>query len=308
MNAIIECSSLSKSFRGIRALDGFEFTLPARTSAGLVGPNGAGKTTLYAMLCGYLKPDAGHARILGHVPGSVQLKGRIGLLPQDSAMLQSITVEPQLLFLARLQGFNARSANREVARITDLLKIEHLLNQFPETLSHGQRKKITLAQALIGNPELLLLDEPTAGLDPAAAEDVRNLIHNLRSTYTLIISSHNLDEIKSICDEIIIINKGKLVRHTRIADLVEHDRCLTLRLAQPPEQAILESLGRLPGIISVVTNPAQPQRISVTFAHENPDQIQLALLTELQRHGSTVLEFNRGAAFAGKVVELVGKP
>ena len=222
-------------------------------------------------------------------------------------MLRGITVESQLVFFARLQGFDRRSARLEIARIVELLNIGPLLNQLPETLSHGQRKKIYLAQSLIGKPELLLLDEPTAGLDPAAAEEVRNLTQSLRQQHTLLISSHNLDEIRNICDEIIVINKGRLVRHSRIDELVQHDRCLTLMLDRAPTPELLESITRITGVTSVIPDPERKERLTVHFQQIRPDELQLLLLSELQRNSVAVLEFNRGTALSGKVAELVNQ-
>ena len=176
MTAIIECRNLTRTFGSIRALDDLSITIPAQASVGLVGPNGAGKTTLFAILCGFLHPGKGSITVLGHKPDSARLKGHIGILPQDIPLMRGISVHAQLFLFARLQNFNKITARQEIDKIIQLVNIGSLIKQFPETLSYGQRKRITLAQALIGKPDLILLDEPTSGLDPVAANDTLDTI------------------------------------------------------------------------------------------------------------------------------------
>jgi ABC-2 type transport system ATP-binding protein len=307
METIIECRNLTRYFGNIKALDDLNIVIPARASVGLVGPNGAGKTTLFAMLCGFLHPTRGSISVLGHKPDSEKLKGRIGILPQDIPLMRGISVHAQMILFARLQGFTKTTAGQEIDRIIQLVNIGSLIKQFPETLSHGQRKRITLAQALIGKPDLILLDEPTSGLDPVAANDVRAIIQKLRHEHSLIISSHNLDEIKNVCDEIIIIDKGKLVRHSRIDDLIERNNILSILLDQAVSEPLVLNIKALPSVVRVDTDETNPYRLSVVFQAEKPDQIQFKILEQLQQSGVGIVEFNRGSAFTDRVVELVSK-
>jgi ABC-type multidrug transport system ATPase subunit len=305
MNALVECRDVHKSFGSIRALAGLTFSINNRTSVGLVGPNGAGKTTLFSVISGFLRPDAGTISVLDHRPDSPQVKGRIGILPQDVPMLQGIPVYAQLILLARLQGFTPHVAAQETERIIGLSGISGLISQLPETLSFGQRKRVILAQALIGNPDLVLLDEPTSGLDPVAANDVRALIRQLRAEHTFIISSHNLDEIRNVCDEIIIIDKGSLVRHCTIQELIEHDNYLTIVLENAPQDQLLQILKTVPAIIRITADAANPKKLSIQFQGAEPDQVQFRILELLRQHDAAVVEFSRGSAFTDKVVELV---
>ena len=305
MSALVECRDLHKSFGSIRALAGLTFSINNRTSVGLVGPNGAGKTTLFSVISSFLRPDSGTLSVLGHKPDSPRLKGRLGILPQDVPMLQGISVYAQLILLARLQGFSRRAADLEIERIISLSGISGLVSQFPETLSFGQRKRVILAQALIGNPDLVLLDEPTSGLDPVAANDVRALIRDLRAEHTFIISSHNLDEIRNICEEIIIIDKGNLVRHCTIQELIEHDNYLTIVLEHAPPDQLLQNLKTLPAIVRITADAANPKKLSVQFQGAQPDEVQFRILELLRQHDAAVVEFSRGSALADKVVELV---
>jgi ABC-type multidrug transport system ATPase subunit len=307
MTAIIECRNLTRTFGSIRALDDLNITIPAQASVGLVGPNGAGKTTLFAILCGFLHPGKGSITVLGHKPDSARLKGHIGILPQDIPLMRGISVHAQLFLFARLQNFNKITARQEIDRIIQLVNIGSLIKQFPETLSYGQRKRITLAQALIGKPDLILLDEPTSGLDPVAANDVRNIIQKLRHEHSFIISSHNLDEIKNVCDEVIIIDKGKLVRHSRIDDLIERNNTLSILLEQAAGEPLLQSIKTLPSVVKIITDDTKPNHLTVIFQADKPDQIQFKILGLLQQAGVGIVEFNRGSAFTDRVVELVSK-
>ena len=305
MQTILECNHLSMSFDGLKALEDFNMNIETRTSAGLVGPNGAGKTTLFSLFCGFLKPSSGTVKILGQTPDSPAIKGRIGILPQDIPLLRGITVYEQLRMFAHLQGYNKKSAIEEVDRLISLVNINNLTRQFPESLSYGQRKKVTLAQALIGNPEVILLDEPTSGLDPVAASEVRKIIQQNRNNHTFIISSHNLDEIKTVCEEIIIIDKGKLVRHCQISELIDHNNVITFLLDRNPENSLIEALESFSSVNNVEIDRNNSRRITVFFQDENPDQVQFRILECLQKNGTGIIEFNRGTAFADKVVELV---
>jgi ABC-2 type transport system ATP-binding protein len=307
MTAILDCQNLSKSFAGLKALNNISFIIHQNTSTGLVGPNGAGKTTLLSMLCGFLRSDTGTIQVAGRDPHNTQLKGHIGIQPQDTPMMRGIPASDQLLLFTCLQGYTRQTAHHELERIINLFKISDIINQYPETMSYGQRKKIALAQAIIGKPEIILLDEPTSGLDPVAANDVRNIIQALRSEHTFLISSHNLDEIKTICDEVIIIDKGKLIRHCRIDDLVGHNNTLTVLLEQTPPPALIEALNSFDSIVSVQIDPGKNKSISICFQGENPGEMQYKIFECLKQNGASIVEFSRGSVFTDKIVEIVSK-
>lgn len=305
MIPFIESNDLVKGYGSIRALDHLTLSLGRGKSIGLVGPNGAGKTTFLSLLCGFIRPTSGNLRVMGHTAGSRALKGRIGTLPQDVPFMQGIPVFAQLTLFARLQGFAGKDARRESERVLQLLDCRELGRQFPETLSFGQRKKVTLAQALVGQPDLVLLDEPTSGLDPVAVNGVRAIIRKLRDGHSFIISSHNLEEIKDICEEIVVINKGKLVRHCAIDDLLEKNSYLTVLLDRPVEPSLLQTFEQMPAIIKVSPDRDKPNRLSIYFKSDNPDELQYEILDFLRKSGVVVNEFSRGTAFTDKVVELV---
>lgn len=302
---IIECHELSKSYGGIRALDSVSLRIREQAAVGLVGPNGAGKTTLFSILCGFLTATRGSVTLAGQPADSRKLKGRIGILPQDTPLLPGIPAYEQLLLFARLQGFRSAAARQEINGVISLLGIAPLVRQLPETLSHGQRKKVCLAQALIGDPGIMFLDEPTAGLDPVAADEVRKIMHARRGKQTLVISSHNLDEIRTVCDEVIILDRGKMIRHSTINELIARDNTLTVLLDRAPGDALRRALEELASVIQVTVDPQHPYRLVVRFNTGNPDELQFRVFACLQQQGAGILEFSRGSAFTDKVVELV---
>ena len=202
MTQHIQCSALTKYYRGVKALDGLDLELEITRPTGIVGPNGAGKSTLFAILCGFIRPSSGTARILGHAPHRADIKGKISLLPQDTALFKGIDAFSQLVHFARLHGLNKKQAKKEAERVISLVQADKFMQQLPETLSFGQRKRIMLAQALMGKPSFILMDEPTSGLDPVTANEVRRLLQQLGTEYAIVISSHNLAEIEDICSDI----------------------------------------------------------------------------------------------------------
>jgi len=305
MSKLIECLELTKSFARKNAIENLTLDIEPGRTLGLVGPNGAGKTTLFSLISGYLKPTSGEIRVFEDDPGAASKKGRIGSLPQDAPFLRGISVEAQLSLYAKLQGYIGKAAKAEIIRVLEHLKIIDLAKQYPETLSFGQRKRVAIAQALIGEPELILLDEPTSGLDPVAANDVRNIIRALRKQCTFIISSHNLDEIGDVCDEVIIIKQGKLVKYCKISELVERDSSLNLLLSDPLTEQAQQDLNELSGVDDVITDPANPLRITILFDSEQPDQLQLEIMSTVQQHQLSIVEFSRGETLTGKVVDLV---
>lgn len=305
MSSLIECNSLTKGFGAKTALDNISFTVSPGPAIGLVGPNGAGKTTLLSILSGFLKPSSGQVKIHGALPDNSSLKGKIGILPQDIPFMQGISVWSQLLLFANLQGLKKEKAEEEILRVLKLLDITNLAKQYPETLSYGQRKRVTIAQAIIGQPGLILLDEPTSGLDPVAANEVRNLVRNLGNQSTFIISSHNLDEIEDVCKEIILIDKGRIIRHCSISELVELNNCLSITCEQSFTDLAKEKLLAHPEINQIICNPGNVHKVAIYFNSDSPESLQIKILELLQQHQIKVLEFSRGSALTEKVVDLV---
>lgn len=210
MSTLIECRDLNKSYGQKKALKNIDFEIETGQPIALVGPNGAGKSTLFSILSGYMPATSGRASILGYPAGSHQLIGRIGALPQDAMFDPNMTILQQLSFLARLQGFCRKESLAEAERTLDLMQLLSIKHEKITALSHGMKKRIAIAQALMGQPDLVLLDEPTAGLDPENARNIRKQVTELASDITFIVSSHNLVELERMCTQVLHLEAGEL--------------------------------------------------------------------------------------------------
>jgi len=260
-SAIIQCRELSHVYSGKVALQNLNIELCAGEPIGLVGPNGAGKTTLLSILSGFLRPSSGSVSLFGFPPGASQLIGKVSALPQDARLDPSFTIQEQLSFYARLQGFSQAQAGKETSRVLTITALQDIADQKPQTLSHGMAKRVAIAQALIGQPALILLDEPTAGLDPVNVRTVRTMIAELSSVTTFIISSHNLPELDRLCQRIILLENGVLQPESLILDEPQAaNRFITLQMENCPAEAVLAQLQTLPGVLQV-TNPQKNEFI-----------------------------------------------
>lgn len=230
--------------KGPWALDGLTCRFPRGSVCGLVGPNGAGKTTMYSVVCGFLPPDEGTIDLLGEGPFDPwRLKGRVGVLPQDAEIDDRRTCREFLHFMGALQGLGARSA-READDALKAVLLHDRADDRVGSLSHGMRRRLSVASALLGDPELVLLDEPTAGLDPVQARSLRQVLAAHRGRSTLIVSSHNLDELERICDWVVLIEEGRLVQQGPVAEVTGRSQVIdwTLSSGDPPLDAIREAL------------------------------------------------------------------
>ncbi len=277
---LLHTEALSKNYGNTKALDSLDLTLEAGEPIALIGPNGAGKTTLLSLLCGYIRPSAGKATVLGHPPGSRALVGRLSALPQDAQFDPHFSVQRQLRLYAELQGMSRRQARIEVERVLETVQLTDSAKTKPVALSHGMRKRVALAQALLGEPELVLLDEPTAGIDPPNVKIIRDLIRSQTDKATFIISSHNLDELEKLCGSVVYLNAGRLIESGPLDPSVETGY-LTLRLPNVPEVEFREACMRLTGVVDVQrqsqgdflitcdTTPAVDQSILALLAKHN---------------------------------------
>lgn len=246
----IECEGLTKRYGSTLALDNLSLSLPAGEPIALIGPNGAGKTTLLSVLCGFIKPSNGEVSILGEAPGSAGLNGRLSALPQDALLDPRLSVGRQLRFFARLQGMRGTDAKNEVERVLQLVDLSESMHTKPSDLSHGMRKRIAIAQALLGSPELVLLDEPTAGIDPPNAKMIRDLVREQSGSTTFVVSSHNLDELERLCGSVVYLEKGRLISAGPLSEETDHEY-ITLRLGSVADSEFIEAASKLPNVSNV---------------------------------------------------------
>ncbi|MEE9334914.1 MAG: ABC transporter ATP-binding protein [Granulosicoccaceae bacterium] len=276
--SIIESSNLSKHYGSTKALDKLELKLEAGEPIALVGPNGAGKTTFLSLLCGFIRLSGGEVKVLGHEPGSQALSGRMSALPQDARFDPTLSVGRQLKLYAQLQGLSSDQATKEVSRVLDVVRLPEVINDKSESLSHGMRKRVALAQALLGSPELILLDEPTAGIDPPNVKIIRDLIREQASNATFIISSHNLDELEKLCTSVVYLENGKLVQMGPI-DASDDVDYLTIRIPGVDEEPFVEACLQLPGVVKVLRQ-SQGDFLIECSEDVAVDQALLAMLAE----------------------------
>ena len=258
---IIQCLNLSHFYSGKAALSNVNFEISAGEPVGLVGPNGAGKTTLLSILSGFLRPTSGTITLFGHRPGVSELSGKVSALPQDARLDPAFSIGIQLIFYARLQGFSAKQAGVEATRVLEAVGLKDSLNEKPVTLSHGMGKRVAIAQALIGQPQLMLLDEPTAGLDPINTRNIRTIISDLSPDTTFIISSHDLAELGRLCQHILLLETGLM--NSMQLDLDEGDsptRFYTIQMEACPAKDVVSKLKHLEGALHV-TNPQKNEFI-----------------------------------------------
>lgn len=253
----IRVRNLSKSFGDIRALDSVTFDVPPQSVFGLLGPNGAGKTTLFSIAAGFLKADEGGVEILGHDPRRIsELQGRFTILPQDAQFERNTPILDQLVFFRRLDGQDQATAVREVEESLELVGLEDYAKRGARVLSHGMMKRLGIAQAFLGSPEVIFLDEPTAGLDPKNARQIRDLIEELREKATVVISSHNLSEIQELCDDVAILDHGRVVASGSVDELTAASRELDVRLSRRLKDPEIARLRKLAPVAAVDTGNA----------------------------------------------------
>ncbi|EHC05225.1 MULTISPECIES: ABC transporter ATP-binding protein [Shewanella] len=283
--SLIQCQGLSQLYGSKKALNDVNFSLEAGAPIALVGPNGAGKTTLFSLLCGYLSPSAGTITLLGEAPNSPKLLGKIAALPQDAVLDPNLTIVSQLSFFARLQGMGVEQARQEAIRVLTLVDLADVAEQKPPSLSHGMSKRVSIAQALIGSPELVLLDEPTAGLDPANAKKVRELVKALSPTTTFMISSHNLDELEKLCDQVLYLDKGQLSQAVSMHASTDSDY-LTLTMQSCDSDLLQAEVAKLAGVVNVSSKQSKVFIIQLATDEEKAQSsdIEMRLFTLFNQH------------------------
>ncbi|MCP4654554.1 MAG: ATP-binding cassette domain-containing protein [bacterium] len=224
---MVEVENLAKHYGPIRAVDGISFAVRRGDIVGFIGPNGAGKTTAMRIITGFLDPDAGLVRVTGHDMAADSLAGRrsIGYLPENAPAYGEMTVSGFLEFVAEAREVDDRS--EAIARVVKMTGLERVQHQTIDTLSKGFKRRVGLAQALIHDPEVLILDEPTDGLDPNQQAVVQDLITNLSPNKSIILSTHILDLVERTCNRAIIISEGKILAdstpETLIAQAPNHN-------------------------------------------------------------------------------------
>ena len=251
---MIEINNLVKNYGTKFAVDDISFKVGKGEIVGFLGPNGAGKSTTMNILTGYLSSTSGEAKVGGIdiLENPNEAKKLIGFLPEQPPLYFDMTVNEYLNFVYEIKGCKL-NRERHLAEIRQVTKIEDVKNRLIKNLSKGYQQRVGIAQALVGNPPVIIVDEPTVGLDPKQIIEIRNLMRNLGQSHTVILSTHILSEVQAVCDRIIIINEGKIIADERtenITRVVEENRRYSLKICGP-QREIQALLQEIPGVVSV---------------------------------------------------------
>ncbi len=249
---MIKIEHLVKNYGSNCAVDDISFEIKKGEIVGFLGPNGAGKSTTMNILTGYLSSTSGIVEVAGVsvLDNPLEAKKHIGYLPEQPPLYLDMTVEEYLIFNYNLKGCKL-NRTKHLEEICDVVKIRDVYKRVIRNLSKGYRQRVGIAQALIGNPEIIIFDEPTVGLDPKQIIEVRNLLRNLGRDHTVILSTHILQEVQAVCDRIVIINKGKIVADElteNITRAVDSNRRFQLKICGPQKE-VLNMLRSKPGIV-----------------------------------------------------------
>lgn len=225
---MIEVSHLTKKYGGHLAVDDVSFTVEDGQIYGLLGPNGAGKSTIMNILTGYLSATSGQVTVAGHpLPEEAdEAKACVGYLPEQPPLYPEMTVEEYLNFVAELKKVPRAQRKEQVLRAARRTGLEKVLLRLIRSLSKGYKQRVGIAQALLGSPKIIILDEPTVGLDPAQVIEMRKLIRELGKAHTVILSSHILSEVQAVCQQVLILSKGKLAASGTLQELTADGRSL----------------------------------------------------------------------------------
>ena len=302
MPNLVETRTLTRRYGSNTAIDNIALSLDDGGIIGLVGKNGAGKTTLLSLLSGALEPSSGTVNVLGYPASAPQLLGKINILLQEADFKRGISVKHQLIHFAQLQGLTQSEAKNEIGLLLEKLNNSEYAHKVPEAMSYGQRKRLGITQTFIGKPELILLDEPTAGLDPLAAADIRKTIQSFADQTTFIISSHNLYELQDICSRVLVLDKGQLKMNTTLSELNQGSDCLHITLNKNISADLLSALCELPEISEAIPDKTNLEKITLHFTDPGTDKLQLQVQSLILEHGYSVLQLNRGENMLAEIL------
>lgn len=274
---MIEIRNLVKRFGSLTAVDGVSFSVRRGEVLGFLGPNGAGKSTTMKMVTGFLTPTSGAAVVCGHdvTQNPLAVKERIGYLPEGAPAYPDMTPESFLNFVAEVRGLRSAAKRQRIDEVVELVHLDGVMRQTIETLSKGYKRRVGMAQAILHDPEVLIMDEPTDGLDPNQKHEMRALIQKMAAHKAIVLSTHILEEVESVCTRAVIINRGRIVADGTPAQLQSRSRyhnALTMTIRGDGAAAdgwaagMRQEILKLQNVLAVEQGPAHArERGSATF-------------------------------------------
>jgi gliding motility-associated transport system ATP-binding protein len=255
---MIETLQLTRRYGRFTAVDALSIRAEPGQVLGLLGPNGAGKTTAMRMIAGFLAPTSGTARVCGHdvLAAPQEARRALGYLPEGAPSYGELTVREFLVFIARMRGLTRSTGRQRFEEVIARLQLEDVLEQCIDTLSKGLRRRVGLAQAILHDPPVLMLDEPTDGLDPNQKHAVRQLIDAMARERTILVSTHLLEEVHALCNRVVIIARGRLLADATPAELEQRSRYHgAVSFSAPGSAVSQEMLGRMPQVAAIEVDP-----------------------------------------------------
>lgn len=290
---MIQIKEVSKNFGNIKAIDKVNFSIGKGEIVGFLGPNGAGKTTMMRMLTGFLESTSGEIKIGGKniVFNKVEIKGKMGYLAENNPLYDEMLVFEYLKNAASLKGYAKEKIQKMISEVVEETGIESVYYRPINELSKGFKQRVGLAQAILGKPEILILDEPTEGLDPNQRIDIRSLITNLGKERTVIVSTHVLSEATTMCDRLIILDNGKIVADDSVESLqssVVKNQRITLDINTNNDANIKEKLLEINGVSEVISSTNLNSRYQYVLLVETNQQIP-PLIFDLVKKNNWIL-------------------
>ena len=256
MTVLVEATALQKTFGTIAAVNGISLSVRKGEVLGFLGPNGAGKSTTMKMLTGFLEPNAGRASICGHdvQEDPRQAKTNLGYLPEGAPAYGEMTARSFLTFIGEIRGYSGSELATRVAAASGKAALDEVMDQRIETLSKGFKRRVGIAQAILHNPPVLILDEPTDGLDPNQKFHIRKLIRDMATDKAIIVSTHILEEVEAVCTRAVVIAKGRIVADGTAEELmrrVPYHGAVVIKVASAKADAVKAALSALPNVSKV---------------------------------------------------------